>query len=381
MNRMKIIYARGIAIGLLFFTVLNSLLCKAQRADDSLKEVLKGKFDIGTAMNEGQIRGKDAGALAIIHKHFNSIVAENCMKGGIIQPREGKFSFDLADRFVEFGRRNKMHIHGHTLIWHSRSPRWFFTDSLGNDVSREVLIRRMKDHIHTVVTRYKGKVHTWDVVNEAIMDDGSWRESKFYTIIGEDFVALAFQFAHEADPDAKLYYNDYSMASPGRRAGVLAMVEKLRRQGVQVDGIGMQGHIGLDNPPIEEFEKSILAFSALGMNVMITELDLTVLPSPWENNVGADASAKFEYRPELNPYTAGLPDAVAKAFHDRYLSFFKLFLKHQDKIERVALWGVADHHSWKNNWPVRGRTDYPLLFDRNYQSKPVVRSIIEAARQ
>lgn len=367
-------------IGMLFWMALYPA-CEAQHRDDALKEVLKEKFYIGTTMNEAQITGKDVAARAIIHKHFNSIVAENCMKGGALQPREGQFNFDLADRFVDFGRQNQMHIHGHTLIWHSRSPRWFFTDSLGNDVSREVLIRRMKDHIHTVVTRYKGKVHSWDVVNEAILDDGSWRESKFYKIIGEDFVALAFQFAHEADPQAKLYYNDYSMASPGKRAGVVAMVEKLKQQGVQVHGIGMQGHIGLDHPAIDEFEKSILAFSALGVNVMITELDLTVLPSPWDTPIGADVSANVEYQPNMNPYPNGLPDAVARAFHDRYLSFFKLFLKYHDTIDRVALWGVADHHSWKNNWPIRGRTDYPLLFDRDNQPKAAVRSILELVQQ
>src|SRR5690606_32165523 len=155
---------------------------------------------------------------------------------------------------------------------------------------------------------YKGKVHSWDVVNEAIMDDGSFRESKFYKILGEDFVKLAFQFAHESDPDVKLYYNDYSMALPGKRSGVVAMVEKLKQQGVRIDGIGMQGHIGLDHPSIEEFEKSILAFSNLGVKVVISELDLSVLPFPW-NNAGADVSANAEYRQKMNPYSAGIPDS------------------------------------------------------------------------
>lgn len=353
---------------------------KSQTQDLTLKQALKEKFYIGTALNEAQITGKDADALVVIKKHFNSLVAENCMKSGMIQRSEGQFDFDLADRFVDFGVQNKMHIHGHTLIWHSQAPRWFFTDSVGKDVSREVLIKRMKNHIYTVVKRYKGKVHSWDVVNEAIMDDGSFRESKFYKILGEDFVKLAFQFAHEADRDVKLYYNDYSMALPGKRAGVVAMVEKLKQQGVRIDGIGMQGHIGLDHPSIEEFEKSMLAFSNLGVKVVISELDLSVLPSPW-NNAGADVSANAEYKQKMNPYSAGMPDSVSQAFHDRYASYFKLFLKHSDKIERVTLWGVADHHSWKNNWPIRGRTDYPLLFDRKHQPKEVVSTIIKLAQQ
>ncbi|GAB3527666.1 endo-1,4-beta-xylanase [Pontibacter brevis] len=344
-----------------------------------LKDAFAGQFHIGTALNTQQIVGRDTAALRVVKEHFNAIVAENVMKSAMIQPREGEFYFDLADRFVAFGEQHNMLINGHTLIWHSQAPRWFFQDSAGNDVSREVLIQRMKNHISTVVGRYKGRVHTWDVVNEAILDDGSWRKSKFYEIIGEDFVKLAFQFAHEADPEAELYYNDYSMFHSGKRAGVVAMVRKLQQQGVRVDGIGMQGHIGLQYPPIEEFEKSLLAFSDLGVKVLITELDLTVLPAPREN-VGADVSASFEYQQQMNPYADGLPDSVSEAFNARYLSFFKLFTKHQDKISRVTLWGVNDGHSWRNGWPMRGRTDYPLLFDRNNKPKPVVKSIMQAAQ-
>lgn len=349
-------------------------------AELTLKAAFKDKFHIGTAMNTGHITGRDTASLRIIKAHFNAVVAENCMKSGQIQPTEGHFNFDLPDRFVAFGEQNNMLITGHTLIWHSQTPRWFFTDSEGKNVSPEVLTQRMKDHIYQVVGRYKGRVHTWDVVNEAIEDNGSWRKSKFYEILGEDFIRLAFQFAHEADPKAELYYNDYSMANPGRRAGVVAMVQKLQQQGVKIDGIGMQGHIGLDYPTLGEFEKSILAFSDLKVKVSITELDLSVLPSPW-GNVGADVAANFEYQQKMNPYAKGLPEEVREAFEARYLSFFKLFLKHQDKIARVTLWGVNDGQSWKNNWPVRGRTDYPLLFDRSNKPKPVVQAIIQAAQQ
>ncbi len=353
---------------------------KAQNTERGLKDAFEGKFLIGTALNGGQINGRDEASLEVLKTHFNSIVAENVMKSGPMQPREGEFNFTDSDKFVELGKAHNLYIVGHTLIWHSQAPRWFFTDDEGKDVSKEVLTKRMETHIKTIVGRYKGQVKAWDVVNEAILDDGSWRDSKFYQILGEDFMKLAFQFAHEADPDAELNYNDYSMAMPGKRSGVVKMVQNLQKQGVKIDGIGMQGHIGLEHPEIEEFEKSILAYSNLGVNVMITELDMSVLPSP-RRNVGADVATSFEYQQSINPYEKGLPADVQKQFDDRYVEFFKLFLKHQDKISRVTLWGIADQHSWKNNWPVRGRTDYPLLFDRGFQPKAVVADLIKLAKK
>lgn len=360
-------------------TLLCTVLIGCSTSNASLKDSLKDKFMIGVAMNAAQITGADSASVEIIKNQFNSITAENCMKSEELQPIEGEFNFELADKFVKFGEENNMYIIGHTLIWHSQAPKWFFTDEKGTDVSREVLIERMKKHIFTVVGRYKGKVKGWDVVNEAFEDDGSWRKSKFYQIIGEDYMKLAFQFAHEADPDADLYYNDYSMAHKGRRDAVVNMIKKLQSEGVKIDGIGMQGHMDMEFPEIGEFEKSLVAFAQAGMKVMITELDLTILPRP-DRNVGAEISASFEYQQSLNPYSKGLPDSAATELHVRYNEFFKLFMKHSDKIERVTLWGVSDRQSWRNNWPVRGRTDYPLLFDVNYQPKPIVKTIIEEAK-
>ena len=344
----------------------------------TLKDALKDKFLIGVAMNESQITEADSSSVAIIKNHFNSITAENCMKSEELQPVEGEFNFKLADQFVKFGEENNMYIIGHTLVWHSQAPKWFFTDATGKDVTREVLIERMKKHINTVVGRYKGKVKGWDVVNEAFEDDGSWRNSKFYQIIGEDYIRLAFQFAHEADPDADLYYNDYSMSHEGRRNTVVKMVKDLKSQGVRIDGVGLQGHMDLVFPDLDEFEKSMLAFAETGVKLMITELDVTVLPRPGID-VGAEISASFEYQQKLNPYAEGLPDSVSIALNNRYNDIFKLFLKHSDILERVTLWGVYDGQSWRNNWPVRGRTDYPLIFDRNFQPKPVVKFIVEEA--
>ncbi|WP_277899509.1 endo-1,4-beta-xylanase [Galbibacter pacificus] len=348
----------------------------AQETSLTLKEAFKGKFLIGTAMNAYQIMGKDTAATNIIKKQFNAIVAENCMKSERIHPREDKFDFSLADKFVQFGTDNNLVVTGHTLIWHSQAPDWFFVDDAGKMVSKETLIARMKNHIQTIVTRYKGKIKGWDVVNEAINDDGTYRSSKFYQIIGEDYIKLAFQFAREADPDAELYYNDYSMSIPAKRNGVVAMVKKLQKQGITIDAIGMQSHLGLDNPDIKDFEASLEAFSSLECKVMITEMDISILPFP-DKNAGAEVTKSFEYKQQMDPYRESVPDSVTTAFEQRYLSFFKLFEKHKKAVTRVTLWGVTDANSWKNNWPVPGRKDYPLLFSRNYAPKPIVDKIIK----
>jgi len=377
---MKYKKLQGLGLIVCLFVSL-SVSCKTvAKPQSSLKEALKNKFLIGVAINTDQVSGKDSAALRVIKQQFNSVVAENCMKSEEIQPKEGEFDFTKSDQFVNFGQKNHMFIIGHTLIWHSQAPAWLFVGKDGKDVSREVLIERMRKHITTLVGRYKGRVQGWDVVNEAINDDGSFRQSKFYKIIGEDYISLAFKFAHEADPKAQLYYNDYSMAHPGKRAGVVNLIKKLQQAGLRVDGIGMQGHFTMDFPSVSEEEKSIIAFSGLGVKVMITELDLTVIPFPNQNG-GADVSMSYKYKKEMNPYPDGLPDSVATKWNNRMTDFFRLFLKHQDKISRVTLWGVSDGQTWRNDWPIVGRKDYPLLFDRNYNAKPAIESIIEMAEK
>ncbi|WP_409568067.1 endo-1,4-beta-xylanase [Proteiniphilum saccharofermentans] len=346
----------------------------------ALKDAYQGKFLMGAALNVDQIEGRDRAGVEIVKHHFNSITAENCMKSMYLQPKEGEFFFEEADRFVEFGEANGMHMVGHTLIWHSQAPDWFFTDEEGNDVSRDVLIERMRNHITTVVGRYKGRIHGWDVVNEAILEDGTYRNSKFYSIIGEEYIPLAFEFAHEADPDTELYYNDYGMGLEGRRNGVVSMVKSLQEKNIPIHGIGMQGHMGLGYPDINEYEKSIQAYSELGLTVMITEMDIIVLPFP-SSDVTAEVSLSYEYQQEMNPYTDGLPEPVATVWEEQYVDFFKLFLKHHDKISRVTLWGVSDATSWRNDWPMQGRMDYPLLFDRDYQPKPVVNELIKLGKE
>ncbi|MRT91616.1 endo-1,4-beta-xylanase [Ancylomarina sp. 16SWW S1-10-2] len=349
-------------------------------SEEGMKDALKGSYLIGTALNTPQILGEDSLSLQVVTKHFNTVVAENCMKSEVIQPEEGKFDFTLSDKFVEFGEKNNMFVTGHTLVWHSQTPAWFFVDSLGNDVSRDVMIERLRTHISTVVGRYKGRVKGWDVVNETIMEDGTFRDSKLVQIIGEDFVKLAFQFAHDADPEAELYYNDYSMSIPAKRDGVIRMVKSLQEAGVRIDGIGMQAHSSITTPDMNEFEKSIVEFASLGVKVMITELDISVLPFP-DLNVGADVAKSYEFKPELNPYPTELPDSISVQLNNRYVEFFKLFNKHQDKIGRVTVWGVNDSQTWRNYWPVAGRTDYPLLFDRNNKAKGAVQAIINLRKE
>lgn len=351
--------------------------CGNQKAtvveEPSLKDAVGNKFLIGVALNVNQSSGVDTSSIKLVKQHFNSIVAENCMKCEVIHPEEDRYDFTLADQFVSFGEKNGMAVIGHCLIWHSQLAPWFCVDEKGNNVTPEVLKQRMKDHITTIVTRYKGRIKGWDVVNEAILEDGSYRKSKFYEILGEEFIPLAFQYAHEADPDAELYYNDYAMNMPGKREGVVKLVSSLKEKGIRIDAVGMQGHMGMDYPDINEFEQSIVAFAGTGVKVMVTEWDMSALPTVEQS---ANISDTVAYQKMLNPYPETLPDSVSKAWNNRMKQFFGLFEKHADVISRVTAWGVSDSDSWKNDFPVKGRHDYPLLFDRNYQPKPFVKEIM-----
>ena len=358
----------------LYFALILGACSTQGHHEATLKSALADKFHIGTALNSWQIAGRDSMAHEIITRHFSAIVPENCMKSMYLQPREGVFHFDEADAFVRFGEEHNMHITGHCLIWHSQLPHWFLIDEEGHDVSPEVLRQRMKTHISTVVGRYKGRVKGWDVVNEAIMEDGSYRHSKFYDILGEEFIPLAFQYAHEADPDAELYYNDYNMYFPGKREAVCRLVRELKDRGLRIDAVGMQGHVDMLHPNLEEFEASIKAFANAEVKVMITEFDMSALPSPWQS---ANLSDTLSYEQRMNPYAKGLPDTISAQWNERMMQYMQLFMAHADDITRVTLWGVTDATSWKNDFPIRGRTDYPLLFDRHYQPKPVVTALIE----
>jgi endo-1,4-beta-xylanase len=346
----------------------------------TLKDAFKDHFYLGAVLNENQIYRLDADSIDILKKHFNSITAENVMKWSELHNEPGNYNFESADRFVALGEENNMFIVGHTLIWHNQVPSWVFLDESQNLISRVKLLQRMRDHIYTVISHYKGRVNEWEVVNEAIADDGNMRKSSWLEIIGDDYVQKAFEFAHEADPKALLYYNDYSLCVPAKRNSAIRLIKNLQSKGIKIDGIGMQGHLILDFPgKREDIENSITAFSELGVKIMITELDISVLPFP-DKHMGADISLNFEYQEKLNPYPGGLPDSIQEKLANRYYELFKIFHAHKDKISRVTIWGIYDAQSWLNNWPIKGRTDYPLLFDRNYQPKQAFYAVMKSIK-
>lgn len=362
----------------LYFVACSMYSC-CMAAYDGLKDALGDKFLIGVAINTQISNGWDATADSVISLHFNQAVAENCMKMEELQPKPDLWNWKPADRFIDFCRKRGITPTGHVLCWHSQSPQWMYKDEIDGEVCRDTLIQRLKTHIQTVARHFRGQVKGWDVVNEAIMDDGTLRQTEFCRIIGEDYIKMAFRWAHEADPDAELYYNDFSMTVPAKRERVIKLIRELKADGLRIDGVGMQSHIGIDYPELSEYEKSIEMFAAEGVKVMATELDMNILPWADGANHGANIDNNFGYEEKLNPYPDGLPADVAKRVSERWDSLFTIYKRHADVIDRVTLWGANDRYSWLNNWPVRGRTNYPLLFNRDWTPKPIVEWLISGA--
>jgi endo-1,4-beta-xylanase len=358
---------------------LFSLAAMAQApAPATLKDAFRNAFHIGVAINTDQITGKDKRGDAIITSQFDSITPENVLKWEVIHPQPDAYDFTLADKYVEFGLKNHMFIVGHALCWHSQTPDWVFKDEKGNPLTREALLQRLHDHIQTVVGRYKGKIDSWDVVNEALNEDGTLRRSPWMKIIGEDYIVKAFQFAHQADPNAQLNYNDYNLEVPAKRKGAIALVKKLQAAGIPVAVVGNQGHLHLDGSSAADEEATITDLAAAGVKVAISELDIDVLPSAWGQT--ADIALNIKENPKFNPYPNGLPVAVQQALTKRYADLFAVFWKHRDVMSRVTLWGLTDGESWLNDWPVKGRTSYPLLFDRDGNPKPAFEAVLETAK-
>jgi endo-1,4-beta-xylanase len=345
-----------------------------------LKQAFKGDFVVGAAINEAQITGQDQREDALIESQFNSISPENALKWANVHPQPGKYNFDLTDKYIAFGQKHHMFIVGHNLVWHEQVPDWVFHDDKGNPLDRDALLARMKDHIYTVVGRYKGKIQSWDVVNEALNEDGTLRQSMWYKILGPDYIEKAFQFAHEADPQAQLFYNEYNLENQPKRDGAIALVKKLQADGISISGVGIQGHDNLNWPTADQEDATISAFAALGIKVAISELDIDVLPRRG-GQPSADVSLRIAQNAALNPYANGLPDSVQQQLATRYADLFRVYLKHRDTVERVTFWGVTDGDSWLNDWPVNGRTSYPLLFNRNSQPKPAFNAVIAVASE
>jgi endo-1,4-beta-xylanase len=345
----------------------------------SLREEFRGAFMVGAALGPAQFRERDTAGAALVARQFNTISPENVLKWALVHPQLGRYDFGPADEYVDFGKRHGMFVVGHTLVWHSQLPRWVYQDAAGNPVSRDTLLERMREHITTVVGRYRGRIGGWDVVNEALDEDGTLRKTPWLTIIGDDYLVKAYQYAHEADPSAELYYNDYSLENPAKRAGAVALAKRLIAAGIPLKAIGIQAHQKLDWPSVEAEDSTIAAFSGLGLHVNVTELDVDVLPAAIRSQT-ADVNARAQATPASNPYVGGLPDSLQQRLAARYEGLFRVYMKQRAVIDRITFWGVSDGDSWLNGWPVRGRTNHPLLFDRQRHPKPAFDAVVRAAR-
>ncbi|WP_211316963.1 endo-1,4-beta-xylanase [Arenicella xantha] len=341
-----------------------------------LADAFKDDFFVGAAISTDTLMQDDQQLLGLIDREFSSVTAENCQKWEEIHPAENQWNWEASDKFIEFGTQHNKHILGHTLVWHSQIPASVFTGDEGLPITAKALLGRMENHINTLVDRYRGKVNTWDVVNEVVSDNGygSWRKSPWFNILGKDFMEHAFRTAAAADPNAELLYNDYNMHYPAKRGFLTGVLADYLDRGVPINGVGFQAHYSLEDPELDEIEKSIETYAEMGLKLHFTELDVDVLPKAFDY-MGAEISTNFEYSEKLNPYPDELPAMVQEKLAERYAKLFALFVKHRDVIERVTTWGVTDAHSWKNDWPVKGRQNYPLLFDREAKPKAAYHAI------
>lgn len=349
----------------------------------SLKEAYKDAFLIGSALNPAIVNGNDSLSRSITIRQFNTITAENVMKHAQMNPQPGVWTFEGADAFVDFGEKHNMFIVGHTLVWHNSTPAWFFQDASGKPNPRDVQLERLRAFIEVVAGRYKGRVHAWDVVNEVVDNDGAYRPTTWVNAIGngDTLVKYAFKFAQQYAPNTELYYNDFNTWRPAKRDGIVRLVRMLKKEGIRIDGVGMQGHWGLNYPKNEYIEAAIDSFAALNVKVMITELDVDVLPLTREGQIIGQGMSDPQFQLEefkayLDPYRNGLPADVEQALADRYEEIFRIFYRKRDKLDRVTFWGVHDGMSWKNGYPIPGRTNYPLLYGRDRKPKPAFDAVL-----
>ena len=344
----------------------------------SLKASAPPGLLIGVALKAAQCGG-DARAAEMVARQFSSISPENLLKWEAVHPEPERYAFEAADRYVEFGRRHGLAVIGHTLVWHQQTPAWVFAGAKGAAADRETLLGCLRAHVAAVAGRYRGRIHGWDVVNEAFEDDGTWRQTPWLRGIGPDYVERAFEAAREADPRAELYYNDYNLWKPAKRKAAIALVRALRGRGLRVDAIGEQGHWGLDEPPLAEIEAMFADFAAAGMRVMLTELDVDVLPRD-PDMWGADLAKKRKPRAATNVYAAGLPADKQAELARRYADVFALVLRRGAEVPRVTLWGLTDADSWLHDFPIPGRVNHPLLWDRAGRPKPAFDAVIGVLR-
>lgn len=361
---------RFFAISIIFISII-AASCSSQKASTAssgnkgLKDYYKDFFPIGVAVAPRHLAGDEA---QLILQQFNSLTPENAMKMGPIHPQEDRYNWRDADSIVDFAQRHGLKVRGHNLCWHSQAPRWMFIDKEGKTVSKEVLLQRLKDHITTVVNRYKGKLYAWDVVNEAISDrnDEYLRNSEWLKICGEEYIARAFQYAHEADPNAVLFYNDYNEISPVKREKIYRLVKSLKDAGVPIHGVGLQGHWAVNEPSRGQLDSTIKRFADLGLKVQVTELDISVYPKEHDARERKSADADTTFTPQKEQQQLEV-----------YKMSFDLFRKYKNVVSGVTFWNIADRYSWLDNFPVRNRKDYPLLFDRNLKPKKAYWEVVK----
>ncbi len=334
-----------------------------------LKDYFKKYFTIGVAVSPYSLKSADA---PLILQNFNSITPENAMKMGPIHPAADRYNWRDADSIVDFAVRNHIKIRGHNLCWHNQVPSWMFTDAKGDTVSKEVLLQRLRDHIHTVVSRYKGRIYAWDVVNEAVSDkpDEYLRNSPWLRICGEEFIAKAFIYAHEADPKALLFYNDYNEINPVKRAKIIRLIKSLQAAGVPIQGVGLQSHWAINEPRAGQLDSTLHDFSQLGLQMQITEMDISVYPKEHNARQRKAGDEQIAFTPEKE-----------QAQMEQYKTCFQLFEKYREQISSVTFWNVSDRSSWLDNFPVRGRKDYPLLFDQQLKPKKAYWAIVDGIKR
>jgi len=336
----------------------------AQVNTKGLKDYYHDFFPIGVAVNARSMQGEEA---QLLLQEFNSVTPENAMKMEVIHPKEKIYHWKLADSIVAFAQKYHLQVRGHTLLWHQQAPNWIFVDDQGNPVNKETLLNRLKEHIYTVVGRYKGKIYAWDVVNEAVDDNPKnfLRSSKWIQIGGEEIIAKAFEYAHEADPEALLFYNDYNSERPEKRERIYRLLKQLKDAGVPIHGVGLQAHWSIFEPSAEELIQAIEQYASLGLQLHFTELDMSVYP--WE---------KDSRRKRPGEDDALTPEKEQQQI-DQYAKVFSIFRKYKSHITSVTFWNLSDRYSWLDYYPIRGRKNYPLLFDQQLERKKAYWKVVD----
>jgi endo-1,4-beta-xylanase len=344
----------------------------------SLAQAYAQRFQIGVAINGSVYEQRDPAAAALVAAQFNRVTPENELKWQSLEKQPGVLDFTQADAFVAYAEQHGLEIHGHALVWHHQVPKWVFQNDAGEPATREQLLQRLDRHMVALAEHYGSRVRYWDVVNEAFNDDGSLRDTPWHQILGDGYLQEVFVLAGKHFPDAKLVYNDFSLEKPAKRDAVVKLVNDFKARNVRIDAIGSQSHFQLGAPTLEAIDQSLSAFASAGVEVLVSELDVDVLPPAYKNQ-GADLALNAELSAQLNPYPDCLPSEVAARAAQRWADIFAVFSRHAEHLHSVTLWGVSDKYSWLNNWPVRGRTNYALLFDRELRPKQSWRRVIEVA--